>query len=364
MAPKYASEENPAPGLDRYCVYNQSQERFISTDVVAADCSNLSADARFRSIGPDGGAALWIFPCQDISATSVRFPLDLVFLSNDCVVLNIVESFPLSGACSSGAQAASILAFPADTFAQGENRPGDQLIICAPEEMKRQLKRLQDAKQSVPGGIGAISSQGVYSNTNQKPPAGTDTDLRNVSRPASNLDRVKTSTERESSQGGASYADSAAAVDAPAERDVAERPWVKGETSRSWLQRLLLGDPPEPRSAPRVVVPGLIAFFFTGGTPTPHEVRDISASGLYIVTSERWYIGTVIRLTLTDRHNPNAERSLTVNARVARRGEDGVGFEFLLEGNKLRGGIHVRPDHRTGVGINRLKGFIEGLRGA
>ncbi|MGA2908751.1 MAG: PilZ domain-containing protein [Terracidiphilus sp.] len=353
VVPKYAPEEGPAPGPDRQCVYNQSQERFISTGVLAVGSSNDSADARLRSIGPGGGAALWIFPFEEISPTSVRFPLDLVFLSGDCVVLNIVESFPISGAHSSGAQAASMLVFPADTLAQGEILPGDQLIICAPEEMKRQLKRLQDAKDSVPGGIDAVSRR---LKTNQQPQATTGTELQSVSEPANNLDRVETSAVRESST-------AAAAVNAPAKRDVAERPWAKRDTSRSFFQRLLLGDPPEPRSAPRVVVPGLIAYFFTGGPPTPYEVSDISTSGLYIVTNERWYIGTIILLTLTDRHNPKTERSLSVNGIVVRLGSDGVGFEFLLDGDNRLEAMHMGPDHRTGsVDIKRLKGFIDRLR--
>jgi len=359
--PKHAPEEDPAPGPDRYCVYNQSQERFISTDVVAADSSNDSTDARIRSIGPGGKAALWIFPYREISPTSVRFPLDLVFLSNDCVVLNTVESFPISGARSSCAQAASLLAFPADTLAQGEIVPGDQLIISAPEEMKRQLKRLQDAKDNVPGGIGAASVQAIHQNTNQQPQAATGTELQSVSQPASNF---KTSAVRDRSAVEAPDAALAAPVDAPAKPDVAERPWIKRETSRNWFQRLLLGESPEPRTARRVAIPGLIAYFFTGGTSTPHEVRDISTSGLYLVTSERWYIGTIVRLTLTDRHNPDPERSLTVSAKVARWGNDGVGFEFLLDEGRRREAVHLGPDHRTEcTDINGLKDFIERLRG-
>ena len=365
VVPKYAPEADLAPGPGRYCVYNESQERFISTDVVAADSSNGSADAHLRSMGPGGGAALWIFPYQEISPTSVRFPLDLVFLSIDCVVLITVESFPISGAHSSGAQAASMLAFPADTLAQGEILPGDRLIISTPEEMKRQLKRLQDAKDSVPACIGAVSRQVIHLDTNQQQQAATGTELRSVSEPASNPDGAETSAVRESSAAEASHTELAAPVNAPAKPDVVERPWAKRETSRNWFQRLLLGDPPEPRSAPRVVIPGLIAYFFTGATPTPHEVLDISTSGLYIITSERWYLGTLIRLTLTDRHNPKTERSLTVNARVVRWGNDGVGFEFLPDGDKRLEAIHMGPDDRTGgVEIDRLKSFIERLRGA
>jgi|HubBroStandDraft_1064217.scaffolds.fasta_scaffold27616_4 hypothetical protein len=169
----------------------------------------------------------------------------------------------------------------------------------------------------------------------------------------------------ESSAAEAPYAESAAPVNAPAKRGVADRLWAKRDTSRNWFQRLLLGDSPEPRSGPRVVISGLVAYFFTGGTPTPHEVSDISTSGIYIITSERWYIGTIVRLTLSDRHDAKTERSLTVNARVTRLGSDGVGFEFLLDGGHRLEAVHLGPDYRTdGVDINRLKGFVATLRAA
>jgi hypothetical protein len=186
-----------------------------------------------------------------------------------------------------------------------------------------------------------------------------------VTESAISLDLVETSAVLESSAAEPPYAETAASVDATAKRGVADRPWAKRDTSRNWFQRLLFGDSPEPRSGSRVAIPGLIAYFFTGGTPMPHEVSDISTSGIYIVTIERWYIGTIVRLTLSDRHDPKTERSLTVNAKVARFGNDGVGFEFLLDGNHRHEAVFLGPDYGTdGVDINRVSDFIETLRAA
>jgi hypothetical protein len=50
---------------------------------------------------------------------------------------------------------------------------------------------------------------------------------------------------------------------------------------------------------------------------------------------------------------------------VARSGDEGVGFEFLLAGDKRLETMHLGPDHRTGgVNIKRLNGFIETLLGS
>ncbi len=319
-------------------------------------------EACLRTIGPSGGTALWIFPYREISRTSVRFPLDLVFLSNDNVVLNTIKSFPLSGERASCAQAITMLAFPADTLARDEIRPGDRLMIGTPEEIKHHLKHSLGAKDSVPVELSVASRENGNPNSNRQPQIATGTVRESSTGPGDNL---VANASAESPQPEACCTEPAMPAEPPAKSDVAERPWAKRETSRNWFQRLMLGDTPEPRGAPRVVVPGLIVYFFTGGAPKPCEVRDISTSGLYIITSERWYIGTVILLTLSDRHNRDAERSLTVNTRVARSGDDGVGLEFLLIGDDRLETMHLGPDHQTGaVDIHRLNVFIERLRDA
>jgi hypothetical protein len=103
--------------------------------------------------------------------------------------------------------------------------------------------------------------------------------------------------------------------------------------SRGWLKRWLFPDPSDPRRAGRQPVTGLVAHFFTGGAPQAHPIRDISGSGLFVVTTERWYPGTVIRMTLSkpDIGQAPSERSITIQARSVRWGNDGVGLEFVVE---------------------------------
>src|ERR1019366_451978 len=64
---------------------------------------------------------------------------------------------------------------------------------------------------------------------------------------------------------------------------------------KSWLQRWWST---ELRQAPRHPAPGLEAFYWDGLPPSPHDVRDISSTGLYLVTDERWYPGTLVLMTL------------------------------------------------------------------
>jgi hypothetical protein len=202
--------------------------------------------------------------------------------------------------------------------------------------------------------------QGPDLNMNQQLEATKDTEPRGAREPASDLNRAVL----EDSATKQRYAAFEASVTAATRLDVAERPWLKSEAPRNWFHRLLFGDlpdPPDPRRAPRVAIPRLVTYFFTGGTPKSNQVRDISESGIYVVTRERFYMGTIVRLTLTDRHNPSNEHSLTVNAKVVRCGKDGVGFEILYSGDSR---TYLGPDYwMEGMDVNRLRRFIRTLLG-
>ena len=71
----------------------------------------------------------------------------------------------------------------------------------------------------------------------------------------------------------------------------------------------------------------------TGGPSTAHEIRDISSTGLYVVTEERWYPGTLVLMTLqnTAFGEQVAERTVCVHSRAVRWGKDGVGLQFVLQ---------------------------------
>lgn len=90
----------------------------------------------------------------------------------------------------------------------------------------------------------------------------------------------------------------------------------------------------EERRAVRLPSPGLVAYFFTGGSPRPHPIKDISVTGFYMCTNERWLPGTIIRVTLqmVDPRPDGGRDSITVHSRVVRWGPDGGGFEFVLPG--------------------------------
>ncbi|MFZ0747213.1 MAG: hypothetical protein WAM85_22610 [Terracidiphilus sp.] len=90
--------------------------------------------------------------------------------------------------------------------------------------------------------------------------------------------------------------------------------------------------PTDRRRSRRHALPGLVAYYFTGGSPRAHKIGDISDTGFYLLTEERWIPETVMRMTLqrTGTKGDNPNDAITVISKVVRWGADGVGYEFVL----------------------------------
>jgi Flp pilus assembly protein TadG len=94
------------------------------------------------------------------------------------------------------------------------------------------------------------------------------------------------------------------------------------------------------RRAPRRRV-AVRAFYWDGVNSAPHDVRDISAVGAYIVTDMKWYSGTLLDLIIEPgvAHSSNGQRpplSHRMSCKVVRVEADGIGVEFLHHDKKQR----------------------------
>lgn len=97
----------------------------------------------------------------------------------------------------------------------------------------------------------------------------------------------------------------------------------------NWFKSVTSND---PRTAVRHKAPPLVAYFWDGGYPVAHPVRNISPTGFYLETTERWLLGTLVMMTLqrTGADPSVANCAMIVMSKVVRYGEDGVGFCFVL----------------------------------
>lgn len=107
-------------------------------------------------------------------------------------------------------------------------------------------------------------------------------------------------------------------------------------SEKSWFQRLWSREKSsDKRRAERKVGPPLIAHYWTGAAPAGQGIQDISSTGLYLQTEQRWYPGTIVKIILqrtnTDGAEDGAEDSIAVQAKAVRMDSNGVGFAFVLE---------------------------------
>lgn len=121
----------------------------------------------------------------------------------------------------------------------------------------------------------------------------------------------------------------------PAPLDHAERDSLKpaepviGRFLR-WLYPAVYQE--ERRSSVRWPASGLVAYQIRGESLRKLEVRNISSSGIYVLTGERWKPGEMIQLSLQKNGLPEqrVDHRVEVEAGAVRFGSDGVGLTFAL----------------------------------
>jgi uncharacterized membrane protein (UPF0127 family) len=286
--------------LRMYCAYNQTRECFLGLEVTAGDFS-------YKALGMEGALSLnpneglWLTPFRGIPQSGVTAALDLIYLDNDCRVVDLVESFPIVHSNSSR-NAESLLVLPAHSISSSETQLGDQFVLCVTEEMQRRLELL-NGKGSVPGTVSAtVSSSEMSLSPYGLAPGGVD-DQPGTGRDGS--EPVPIASEKK-----------------------------RVDPLRNWFKRWWS---PDARKAPRQPAPRLSAYYWNGGTPNAHNIRDVSSTGLYLLTEDRWYPGTLILMTLQDMDGVEhgAKPVISVKVRAVRWGDDGVGLQFVLAEDPL-----------------------------
>lgn len=101
---------------------------------------------------------------------------------------------------------------------------------------------------------------------------------------------------------------------------------------RSWLEKKFPPREPDRPRAERRSVPGLEAIHWTGSSPGLDIVKNISASGMYLVTRERWPQGEInpVRLVYPELTEDDPETQVKIETKTVWWGEDGMGLSFIL----------------------------------
>ena len=307
------------------CAYNKTRGYILGVEIDCGDFSVPTLAERLPGLTPKSGAGLWMTPFRGIPATDVPVPLDLIYLDINNRVIETVEFFPTFRVSPSSPLASSVLALPVHTVFSSHTQPGDQIAFGLIEDVEHELSLLF--------GSGAAANAALEARVARPQPTEIvpPVQQRELSiappspRQAIVVPAPGRAEERTAEQTVSPEPASEAGKPEPAKNEVPKK-------KKGWLQKLLSPDPVEPRKNMRESVPGLTAYFFTGGTPVPQTIRDISSSGLFVVTDERWYPGTLVQMTLkkTEEGMPRTEHSISLTVKSQRWGNDGVGVAFAL----------------------------------
>ncbi len=310
--------QNPSFEMgSRHCAYNQTRECFLGLHIVIADIETPQLRHRLATLSLKSGEGLWLKPFREIPA-NIGSPLDLVYLDEEHRVIETVESFPTFLASPSIPHAASLLVLPLHSIYWSQTQRGDQLMLCEAEEMQNCLGKM----------TGANSQTGL--------PLWEKSMRRDGSLLVENKDGHDASSDETQPAG---------------RMRIARR-------LQNWFQRWMA---PDNRAAIREPAPDLEAYYWTGDAPQAHKVRDISATGLYLITDSRWYPGTVLLMNLqrTDIGDEAGKYAIPVHSLVIRSGPDGVGLQFVLEEGKKQ---IAGPSTAEVVNGKQLEQFLRSLR--
>jgi hypothetical protein len=314
-----------------HCAYNQTRECFLGLEVTAADLSYAGIVELMSSMTLQSGEGLWIVPFRGIPVTGLPAPLDLIYLDEDCRIIDLVESFPTFRISSSSPRPSSVLALPVHSIYSSQSQAGDQLVLCMADEMEQRLEKISGLR----GDATTIQSAVLL---REKPLWSGGPGLLEFESGSPNEFKLSPRAHEMS-------------LVRPGEST--------SRAPRSWLERWWS---PDPRRAPREILPGLAAYYWNGAAPEPHGIRDISSTGLYLVTEERWYPGTLVLMTLqrTDCGEEIEERSISVQSRAVRWGSDGVGLKFVLpDAQNAKRGQNLLKD---GADRKALDRFLQKLK--
>jgi uncharacterized membrane protein (UPF0127 family) len=111
--------------------FNRTRSTYLATDLVIA-CTHWS---RFRGLMATHasrfprGLGLWISPSHGIHTFAMRFPIDVVYLDRDRIVVHIEEDLRPWRLAAVRVQAVSVLELPSGTVRDSRTAVGDQVDI-------------------------------------------------------------------------------------------------------------------------------------------------------------------------------------------------------------------------------------------
>ncbi|HEY7615869.1 MAG TPA: DUF192 domain-containing protein [Terriglobales bacterium] len=128
----------PASAAKAYA-YNRTQQAYLATDLAVADTHWLRLKGLMGTDAENfpAGRGLWIVPCHGVHTLGMRFPIDVLYLNGEKVVVHLEENLRPWRVASVRFDAATVLELPPTTVQQTRTALGDQIDIQLEREHVR-----------------------------------------------------------------------------------------------------------------------------------------------------------------------------------------------------------------------------------
>jgi len=287
----------------KFSVYNRSTRSFLDVEVVLFDTTVEPLKGLFDLLAARTNTGIWLTPYRGIPPARGGQPFDLIYLDEQCRVIQEVELYPSPQVRPLLTRPASVLILPVTTVFASQIHPGDNLAIRVSDEQENRSQRLPGQAGSSPIAAGTDSPAAEHTDKNDLPSSVPEDRAKQVHLAIQKLDERGTKSKR--------------------------------KTNVSLMDRFsqwLYPEKSDRRSAGRHPLPGLVAYHWSGGTPQAYRLGNISETGFYLLTEDRPYPGTMLLMTLQkmDTSGGNLGDSIPVYTKVIRWGPDGVAFLFVL----------------------------------
>lgn len=111
--------------------FNRTRTTYLATELLVASThwsrfrGLMATDAaRFQR-----GQGLWIVPCHGVHTFAMRFPIDVLYLDQEKIVIHIEDSLKPWRLAAIRARASSVLELPSGTVHETQTVIGDQVDI-------------------------------------------------------------------------------------------------------------------------------------------------------------------------------------------------------------------------------------------
>ena len=125
-----------------YCIFNKTRESLLGLSVACASTLRARLKGLLGKLRLSPGEGLWVVPSNGSHTIGLLFPVDLVYLDAENRVIHLVEQLRPFRLSRIRFSCASVLELPPHTIYASQTRVGDLLLICPPDEIETELRKV------------------------------------------------------------------------------------------------------------------------------------------------------------------------------------------------------------------------------